>query len=164
MIHGRITSKLENAKVGDIYYITGPHGQFKFIPNQDRKVLFIAGGTGLAPFMSMLKQISIMKLGTDVILLYSVRFPNEIIRKGELAALEKGINMKMVITVTRPQENDGWNGEKGHIDPEMIERHVDDISERTVYICGPLPFVKAMKETLSALGVGNVKVKADVWG
>jgi Na+-transporting NADH:ubiquinone oxidoreductase subunit F len=164
MVHGQITTKLENAKVGDTYYISGPHGQFKFIANVDKKVLFIAGGTGLAPFMSMLKHIYNMKLDTDIILLYSIRYPNEIIRKEELEALEKELNMKIVITVTRPAENDGWEGEKGHIDSEMIKRHVDDLNERSVYICGPLPFVKAMKESLSSLGVEGVKVKADVWG
>ena len=55
MIHGRITAKLETAQVGSVYYLTGPYGQFKFKPEEDKKVLFIAGGTGLAPFMSMLK-------------------------------------------------------------------------------------------------------------
>ena len=164
MIHGRITSKMEGAKVGDTYYITGPYGQFKFRPEEDKKVLFIAGGTGLAPFMSMLKYIDKLKSGTDVILLYSIRFPNEIIRKPELEMLEKSMGMKMVISVTRPQENDGWNGEKGHIDDAMISRHVNDIMDRTTYICGPLPFVKAMKDALAKLNVPNQKIKADVWG
>lgn len=164
MIHGRITSKLETAQVGSIYYLTGPYGQFKFMPNEDRKVLFIAGGTGLAPFMSMLKYIRKLKSGTDVVLLYSIRFPNEIIRKEELEQLEKDIGMKMVITVTRQENSEGWDGERGHIDDVMIAKYTPDIMERTTYICGPLPFVKAMKDALAKLKVPNEKIKADVWG
>ncbi len=164
MVHGRLTTKLEGATVGDTYYMTGPYGQFRFVPSQDRKVLFIAGGTGLAPFMSMLKEIDAQKAGTDIILLYSVRFPNEIIRKQELDDLEAKLGMKMIVTVTRPQENDGWTGEKGHVDSNMIAKYAKDLQERTVYICGPLEFVKAMKDALAKLNADPNKVKADVWG
>ncbi|EQD39626.1 oxidoreductase FAD/NAD(P)-binding domain protein [mine drainage metagenome] len=164
MVHGKLTTKLESARVGDVYYMTGPYGQFRFIPSQDKKVLFIAGGTGLAPFMSMLKEIDAQKAGTDIVLLYSIRFPNEIIRKDELEELEKRLNIRMVITVTRPQENDGWTGEKGHIDSNMIAKYASDLNERTTYICGPLAFVKAMKDALAGLNVNPDKIKADVWG
>lgn len=163
MIHGAITSKLEIANVGDMYYMTGPHGQFK-LSNEDKKVLFIAGGTGLAPFMSMLEYIDSNKLDTDIIMLYSVRRPDEIIRKERLTELASNIHLKTTITVTRPEDTDTWDSEKGHIDAEMVKRHVNDIETRTVYICGPLPFVKAMKDTLTQLNVTQEKIKADVWG
>jgi Na+-transporting NADH:ubiquinone oxidoreductase subunit F len=164
MIHGRFTSKLDTAKVGDIYYVSGPYGQFKFDAKSDKKVLFIAGGTGIAPFMSMLKHIRNISSGNDVILIYSIRYPNEIIAKEDLESLEKEINLKMVITVTRPQQGDGWSGETGHIDSNMLNRHVSDIMERSIYICGPLSFTKAMKEVVASMGVKPEKVKADVWG
>ncbi len=163
MIHGQLTSKLEGSKIGDRLLVTGPYGQFRFIPSEDKKVLFIAGGTGLAPMMSMLKQISDQSAGTDVVMLYSVRYPNEIIRKEELKELESRITLKNVITVTR-QSDLPWEGERGRINSEMIKRHCVDCGERTVYICGPLEFVKAMKQAANELGISNVKVKADVWG
>jgi len=164
MIHGKFTSHLDTAKVSDTYYVTGPHGQFKFIPAMDKKVLFIAGGTGLAPFLSMIREIKQLKSGNDTVLLYSVRFPNEIIRKGELEQLKNDISMKMVVTVTRPAEGDGWTGITGHIDANMIKVQVADFMDRTSYICGPLPFVKAVKDALTSLGVPSEKIKADVWG
>jgi ferredoxin-NADP reductase len=165
MIHGRFTSKLDTAKVGDIYYVSGPHGQFKFSPAQDKKVLFIAGGTGLAPFMSMLKEIKEQGSDNDVVLLYSVRHASEIIRKAELEQLGMELGIKTFITVTRPQENsEGWQGETGHIDQGMIRRLSPDLLERQSYICGPLGFVKAVKEALLALNLPEEKIKADVWG
>ncbi len=163
MIHGQLTSKLENSKIGDKLLVTGPYGQFRFIPSEDKKVLFIAGGTGLAPMMSMLKQINDQSTGTDVVMFYSVRYPNEIIRKDELKELESKIKLKNIITVTRESDLP-WNGERGRINSEMIRKHCEDCRERTVYICGPLEFVKAMKQATQELGINNVKVKADVWG
>ncbi|MGC8647603.1 MAG: ferredoxin--NADP reductase [Candidatus Micrarchaeia archaeon] len=164
MIHGRFTSHLDTAKIGDIYYVTGPYGQFRFTPGIDKKVLFLAGGTGIAPFMSMLKYIRHLSYKDDIVLIYSVRYPNEIIRKDELEQLEKDLNMKLIVTVTRPSPGDGWAGETGHINPDMIKRHAQDFAERTVYICGPLGFVNAMKDSCNALGIDKQKVRADVWG
>ena len=70
----------------------------------------------------------------------------------------------MVITVTRPQPGDGWMGQTGHVDAEMIKKYAPDFLERGFYICGPLPFVKAIKDALAAIGVPANKVSADVWG
>ncbi len=163
MIHGQLTSKLENSKLGDKLLVTGPYGQFRFVPSEEKKVLFIAGGTGLAPMMSMLKQIKDQSTGTDVALLYSVRYPNEIIRKEELKSLESEIGLNTTITVTRESEQH-WDGERGHINSQMISRHVPDYAERTVFVCGPLEFVKAMRTATSELNINSIKVKADVWG
>lgn len=164
MIHGRFTSHLDTAKLGDIYYVTGPHGQFKFIPSQDKKVLFLAGGTGIAPFISMLREIKQLSTDNDVSLIYSVKYPNEIIRKNELEDLAKNLKLKTTVTVTRPKEGDVWSGETGHINADMIKRSTPDFIERSPYICGPLAFVKALKDALISLGVQPEKIKADVWG
>ncbi len=163
MIHGKFTSRLDNAKIGDKLLVTGPYGQFKFVPNEDKKTLFIAGGTGLAPMMSMLRAIKNSAADTDCVMFYSVRFPNEILSGEELKSLENEIRLKNIITVTRESEQ-RWDGERGHINSDMIKRHCNDYSDRTVYICGPLEFVKAMKQATTELGINNVKVKADVWG
>lgn len=163
MIHGRFTSKLDTARVGDTYYVTGPYGQFKLDPN-DKKLLFIAGGTGLAPFLSMLKYFDEKKMSVDAVLLYSVRYAVDIIDKNELERWKSGIGLRYYVTVTRPEQSPEWNGEKGHIDANMIAKYAADVLERTCYIVGPLAFTKAMKEALKSLNVQDARVKADVWG
>lgn len=153
-----------DTKIGDIFLLRGPNGQFRFNPSTDRKVAFIAGGTGLAPFTSMLRHIKVTKAQNDVVLFYSTRYPNEIIWKDELNSYVTDLGIKLVITVTRPQPGDGWTGQTGHINADMIREYAPDFIERSFYICGPLEFVKAMKEALSSLGISDAKVKADVWG
>jgi len=164
MVHGRFTSHLDTAKIGDIYYVSGPYGQFRFVPGSGKKVLFIAGGTGLAPFMSMLRHAVDIGADDDIVLIYSVRYPTEIIRKDELTELEKKLKLKVIVTVSRPQEGDGWIGEKGHINADMIKKYVQDFNDRIMYICGPLSFANAMKDTAESLGIDKQRVKADVWG
>ncbi|MGI0141861.1 MAG: ferredoxin--NADP reductase [Candidatus Micrarchaeales archaeon] len=166
MIHGRFTSKLDTAKVGDVYYFSGPHGQFKYNATENKKVLFVAGGTGVAPFLSMLRFIAEKKYDTDVKLIYSIRHPDEVIRKQELDGYQTSLNFKYLVTVTR-QETDAdkaWQGEHGHIDAPMIQRYLSDAAERTCYVCGPLKFTKAIEAALVSLGVDKSKIKADVWG
>jgi NAD(P)H-flavin reductase len=157
------TSHFTEANLGDTYYIKGPYGQFRFDPQENKKVLFIAGGTGLAPFVSMLRHIRQVNSGNDIDLIYSIKYPTEIIRKQELVDYAKTLNLKTTITVTRLQPTDVWDGEKGHVDAAMIQRHSPDVVERTCYICGPPAFVKAIKDALASLGVKPEKISADVW-
>lgn len=157
------TSHFVDATIGDTYVIKGPYGQFRFDPKENHKVLFIAGGTGLAPFISMLRHIKAMGSGNDVDLMYSIKYPAEIIREQELQQYASDLGLKTTITVTRPQQGDGWQGETGHITADMIKKHSPDVAERTCYICGPPTFVKAIKDALVSLGVDPKKISADVW-
>ncbi len=157
-------SHFNDVEPGDPFLVKGPNGQFRFDPNKDKKVLFVAGGTGLAPFMSMLRHMRIVKATTDVIMFYSVKFPTEIIKKDELDALQQQLSLKITVTVTRPVEGDNWTGQTGHVDAPMIQKYAQDFNERMCYICGPLAFVKAMKDALASLSVPPQRVSADVWG
>ncbi|MGC8676363.1 MAG: ferredoxin--NADP reductase [Candidatus Micrarchaeia archaeon] len=157
------TSHFAEAAIGSKFLVKGPYGQFKFDPYKDQKVLYIAGGTGIAPFMSMLRHIKALGANTDVKLIYSVKYPSEIIRKSELAELQKRIRLELFVTVTRPQQGDGWTGLTGHINSDMIKKIVPDFGERMCYICGPPKFVQAIKAALAELDVKPEKIMADVW-
>ncbi len=157
-------SHFMDIEIGDPFMLKGPSGQFKFDPDKNSKVLFIAGGTGLAPFMSMLRHIRVRGAATNVSMLYSVKYPTEIIRKGELDNLVQQLGVKLTVSVTRPAEGDGWTGQTGHVDSAMVQKHAPDFMDRMCYICGPLAFVKAAKDALAALGVPAQRISADVWG
>ena len=158
------TSYFTQAPIGTEFMIKGPNGQFRFDPDRDTKVCFIAGGTGLAPFMSMLRHLRLTKSAVDVKLFYSVKFPTEVILPKELKELEFFIKLNTTITVTRPAPGDGWIGATGHLNSDMFKKFCPDIINRMCYICGPLAFVKAIKEALAALGIPDNRISADVWG
>lgn len=164
MIGGQLTSKLAEAKIGDVYYISAPYGQFKFDINSGNKLLFLAGGTGLAPFYSMLEFIISKGAKPDVVLIYSVKYPYDVIEKEQLEKMISQLGGKLVVTVTRPKPEDNWTGETGHLDQAMIQRCAPDAKERVSYICGPPAFVKASKDALVSLGVVEREIHAEMWG
>ncbi len=164
MIKGQFTSKLENAKVGDVYQVSAPYGQFKLESNFGNKLLFLAGGTGLAPFFSMLKYIIGKNSKPDIVLIYSVKYPYDIIEKEELEKMIAALGGKLTVTVTRPADGDGWTGERGHANADMIKKYAPDSKDRVSYICGPPEFVKALKAALVSLGTNEKEIKAEMWG
>ncbi len=163
LINGRMTSKLAQAKTGDVYYVSAPYGQFKFADG-DKKLLFLAGGTGIAPFFSALRQMKEQGQVVDCALMYSTKYSNDIIMKEELDSLTDSLKTKLVITVTRPADGEVLPYETGHIGPDMILKHVADAKGRVCYICGPPAFVKAMKEGLLSIGTPQENIKAEMWG
>lgn len=163
MIHGKITTKLEEAKIGDVYYISAPYGSFKFDANAGKKFLFIAGGTGIAPFFSMIRCTRESAKCPDMSMIYSVKYPQDIIEKDQLDAFIAG-GLKLTITVTRPAPGDGWTGQTGHIDAEMIKKYAPDFAERVCYVCGPPKFIQALKEALISLGINERSINAEMWG
>ncbi len=164
MIGGQLTSKLAEAKIGDVYKISAPYGQFKLESDFGNKLLFMAGGTGLAPFFSMLEYIIAKGAAPDIVLLYSVKFPYDIIEKESLEAMVGKLHGKMAVTVTRPAEGDGWTGDTGHMNADMVKKYAPDFAERVSYICGPPAFVKALKADLVSMGVSEREIKAEMWG
>ncbi|MDE1768431.1 MAG: hypothetical protein KGH64_03575 [Candidatus Micrarchaeota archaeon] len=164
MIGGKLTSKLAEAKLGDLYYISAPYGQFKFDLKSANKLLFLAGGTGLAPFFSMLEYIIANGAKPDIVLIYSVKYPYDIIEKDRLNDMITKLGGKVVITVTRPKPEDNWTGETGHADANLIKKHAPDFAQRVSYICGPPAFVKALKDGLVGLGVPEKEIRAEMWG
>ncbi len=164
LIHGRFTVRLDTAKPGDLFSVSAPYGQFKFDMKSDSRFLFLAGGTGIAPFMSMLRYAKQEGSAIDTTMIYSTKYANELICKDELDQYCRKPGFRMAITVTRPQQGDGWNGITGHVDAEMISKNVPDFRERISYICGPPAFVKAVNGALTGLGVDRKQIKAEMWG
>jgi glycine betaine catabolism B len=163
MVHGQMTSKLEVANVGDVYALSAPYGQFKFDANSGDKYLFIAGGTGVAPFFSINRYAKAIGKKMDACMIYSVKYPFDIIKKDELDQMAAE-GLKLTITVTRPAPGDGWTGATGHIDGDMIKKCAPDFMERDIYLCGPPAFVAALKQVVACLGVNEKAIKAEMWG
>ncbi|MGV8176272.1 MAG: ferredoxin--NADP reductase [Candidatus Bilamarchaeaceae archaeon] len=143
----------DKLKAGDKICVEGPLGHFT-IPPEAKKVCFIAGGTGIAPFIGMLRHAEGRKL--DAVGIFSFRTKADIIYNEEL----RGRKGKTIVTLTREK----WDGEMGHVDSAMVRRHVGKPDEFFYFICGPSAMVEAVKKELASLGVGNEKIKVEMWG
>lgn len=159
---GKFSNPLSKKKTGDRIGVSGPFG-FLTYENQE-KAVFAAAGTGIAPIMSMLRQIVAKNIHGDFLVFYSNKFKNSIIYKKELLEMaKKHPDIKIVLTLTQEEPAD-WVGEKGRICDPMIKKYLKDGSEYNYYFCGPLEFIKSVKECVLSLGAKAEKIKIEGWG
>lgn len=155
---------LDDIKVGDRFEANGPAGVFRFQPVfHSRKSLFLAGGSGITPFLSMIREIVDAALDRDVVMLYGCRSSKAALYDEELRAYsEKYPNFKYHLVVS--EDDDSWNGEIGFIDRNLIMRLVPDYAERTCYICGPQVMNDFCKKELEDLGLPEKQIRREMFG
>lgn len=155
---------LDDVKVGDRFEANGPAGVFRFQPVfHSRKSLFLAGGSGITPFLSMTREIVDAALDRDVVMLYGCRSSKAALYDEELRAYSENYpNFKYHLIVS--DEDDSWNGETGFIDRNLIMRLVPDYAERTCYICGPQVMNDFCKNELEELGLPEKQIRREMFG
>ncbi len=158
LVGGELTGRLEKMRVGSILAVEQAGGHFSY--NDEKKVAMIAGGTGIAPMMSILRDAAKRDIQGEFVLFYSARSKESILYREELEQLKKDERFRIIITLTREE----WEGESGRISREMIERHIPEVAGYSWWICGPLTMAKERKEELISLGVGPKKIKVEGWG
>jgi len=150
---------LKAAKVGDWARIDAPYGQFTF-EGEYPKIALLAGGIGITPFMSIIKNATDKRLGSKITLFYGCRSENDIAFKEELENMQnENKNLKMVCIVNQPTSR--WKGETGIITADMIKKALPDYKENVFYTCGPPPMVKAMEAIIESLGLPKTQMKQE---
>jgi ferredoxin-NADP reductase len=148
---------LEALKVGDMVLIEAPFGDFTFKDDLD-KIAMIAGGVGITPLRCMIRYATDNQLKTNIILLYSNRYEDEIVFKNELEEMQRqNKNLLVVNTITRP--SDKWKGLTGRINREMIEKVIPDYKKRIFFICGPPEMAKAIIEILKGMDIPESMIR-----
>lgn len=152
---------LMSMKTGDKISASQISGDFVLPKNKNKKLVFIAGGIGITPFRSMIKNILDKKEHCDIILLYSNKLITDIAYTN-LLEQAKGFGVKVKYTLTDTQNiPNGWNGETGYINTKTIKKIIPDYLERTFYISGPNSMVKEEKKILHKLGIKKKQIKSD---
>lgn len=155
---------LDKVKKGDIFSANGPSGVFRHQPVfHSNKMLLLAGGSGITPFMSMTREVLSAALKRDMVLLYGCRSRQAALFHEELTALAKNHeNFSYYLVVS--EEDSSWTGEKGFIDAALIKRLVPDFEARTSYICGPQIMNDFCTKELEQLGVPIKKIRREMFG
>jgi ferredoxin-NADP reductase len=149
---------------GDQIELRGPvGGYFVWEPSQGSPLLLVAGGSGVAPLMAMLRLRAGAGSNADARLLFSSRSWEDVIYRDELERLE-GDGLRIVHTLTRSQP-DGWTGYARRVDADMLAEVGPGPAERPrVYVCGPTLFVEAVAEALVQLGHDPQTVRTERFG
>lgn len=134
-------------------------GNFVLPQDYDKSLVFIAGGIGITPFMSMLHLIDEEKFPYKITLIYSNRDQESTAFLNELEEIKnRNENIKLVFTMT---EDLSWKGENRKIDGQFITDHIADFKDKTFYISGPPAFNEAIVKNLNELKIEDKNIFAE---
>ena len=152
---------LAGYKTGEMLTWDGPYGSFTLHKNTKTPAVFLAGGIGITPFMSIMKTAAHDKLPHQIYLFYSNRRPEDTAFKQEIEQLAKeNPNLHVIMTMTEmDKSSEQWEGETGFIDKVMLSRYLSDLAEPIYYLAGPPPMVAAMKKMAIEAGADEDKVR-----
>mgnify|MGYP001594990840 CR=1 FL=1 len=180
---------VNHLKVGDKIKIKGPMGNSIFNEKKTKNnLVFLAGGSGISPMISMLRYINENKIDVNATIIYSNKTEDEILHRNEIENLsKKNKNIKYIFTLTQQE----WEGRTGRIDKELISSNAKKIkpqdltrgkantnldgaqdpkhllervlTETDFYIVGPPPFVEEMEKILNKLKVKEDSIKKEMY-
>jgi ferredoxin-NADP reductase len=138
---------------GDDVEVRGPFTSY-FVWRGESPVLLVGGGSGVVPLMAMLRHRRRAEPGARMQLIYSVRYPDDVIYADELGADAE-------LTYTR-EPPPGWSGHTGHIDAGMFPNDHD--RDATVFICGGNAFVEAAADLAIDSGFDESRIRTERFG
>lgn len=147
---------LELAAPGTAIDVDGPFGSFALPLGFDTvPLLFIAGGTGIAPLRSMLLDRLARPRPARIAVVYSARAAEEFAYRSELEAMAAAGRITLWLTVTRPDER--WSGRRGRIDEALLDEALGSV-EACCLVCGPPALVSSVTALLVGKGVAPDRV------
>lgn len=154
---------LARLPVGGAAEVDGPFGSLTLHNKVDRAAVFIAGGIGITPFMSILQHAAYSALQHRLLLLYSNRRPEDSAFLSELQRLEgENPNFRLVATMTRMAESrQPWMGETGQIDEALLKRVTAGLANPIYYVAGPPAMVGALRDTLERAGADGDDIRSE---
>ena len=160
--NGSAGLSLDFIRPGTPVALEGPLGSFTFPAHpRERRFVFIAGGTGIAPLRSMLWHVLLAERDGQVALIYSVRSPDEFAYMQEFQRLEDEGRIEFRHTVTRAA-TEGWLGRQGRIDVRCLDGLIDP-GKTLCFVCGPPTLVGELRPQLRELGVKDDQIRIENW-
>jgi len=147
----------DNLKVGEQLTLQGPYGNFHLRDTQ-QPALFVAGGSGMAPILSLLRDMDERHDARSVIYFYGGRARRDL-QLEELSGYERTLpNFRFVPALSEPLADDAWDGEQGLI-TEVGKRNVESLVGHQGYMCGPTPMIDAALALFTRGGI----VESDIF-
>jgi predicted ferric reductase len=159
---GDFTNQVASFPVGTKVYVDGPHGVFTMDAHQAQGYVFIGGGVGITPLHSMLLTMQAREDIRPVTLFYANRRWEDVTFREQLQELQASMpNLRVVHVLEEPP--DGWTGERGRIDADVIRRHVParQYQRLEYFICGAPAMLDAMEDLLLSIDVSASRLNTE---
>lgn len=152
---GYATNWFWKLKEGTEIPVTIPYGGFLIKEPIDYDFVFVATGTGVAPLRSMIKTLLREGCRRQMLLIFGVRYENEILYEEEFRQMEKECkNFIFIPTISRPKN---WTGEVGYVQ-EKLKKYVTDPKGKQIYVCGLVPMIEAVQAAATEIGFDKKSV------
>lgn len=150
----------EALSVGDTVKISGPFGDF-YLRGDAKDLIFIAGGSGLAPIRSLILDIIEKELPYQMIFFFGAVTRKDLYYLDFFHDLaEKNSQFTFVPALSSPEPEDQWEGETGLI-TDVVARHIDDASDKEAYLCGSPGMIQACLDVLAKKGIPEDRIFFD---
>ncbi|NLF39089.1 2Fe-2S iron-sulfur cluster binding domain-containing protein [bacterium] len=149
----------EHLKEGSPVRFNGPYGEFR-MSDTDAPMIMIAGGSGMAPFNSILHQMKSTGCTRTAVYFFGARKVRDLFYIDEMRAFEKELPNFTFIPVLSEPQGEQWDGETGLV-TEAVQRHFNDASGHEAYLCGSPGMIDASIVVLKKLGVPEDRIYYD---
>lgn len=161
---GGFSGALHELAVDEKVYMFGPLGNFSLREN-DRDIVLLAGGIGIAPFFSMIKHLYEQNNeNREVYLFYSNKEQANGAFRASLAEMEKEWkNLHIINVLTQTDEKVSGVEEYNRVDVPVIEKYVKNMNTCEYYVCGSVPFVTGLSKKLEDGGITQEQIFAELF-
>jgi len=159
---GHFSGLLEGGlAVGDRLDVTGPYGTFTLKTSSERRLVFVAGGAGMAPMLALLRQMAESRSEREVIFYYGARTERDLISLADIAQLKQQLPQLKFVPCLSETWPASWDEATTGFVHDVVGRHEDALAECDVYLCGPPPMIDAALELLDSQGVPQEQIHFD---
>lgn len=153
----------EHLKEGDKVTINGPYGDF-YLRDSDNDLIFIAGGSGMAPIKSILLNMKDNNNQRKATYFFGARSKRDLFLLDLMKELEQDLaNFKFIPSLSQPQPEDNWDGESGLI-TLTLDKHIESGENKEAYLCGSPGMINACVEVLHKKGIPDERIFYDNFG
>lgn len=148
-------------QVGDRLQIKGPYGMCTMRDNPDANLIFIGGGAGMAPLLSLIRSMAERGIDRPATYYYGARTKSDLCYQDELSAVQEKLSgFRFVPALSEPADEDDWDGLVGMIG-DVVDEAEGDLGRTDAYICGPPPMVEAVIPMLVQHGMAEDRIFHD---
>lgn len=155
---------LKNAKLGLEIVIKNPRGSMVLPADTNRPLVFLAGGIGITPLISMIREASLQKSPQKITLFYANKTVAQTAFLTQLEQLVKENPNLTFVPVLTQEDTAKWHGETGHINSELLKKYIPNTDNTLFYLAGPTGMVSAMTQMLTDAGVDSLFIKSEDYG
>lgn len=137
----------DNLKVGDKLAVLPIAGDFSCVHHPAKQYLFLSGGSGVTPLMSMSRSFYDLAEDADIVFIHSARSPADIIFAQELALMEARPHFRTAFVCEKADAN--WHQPTGYLTIESLKKIAPDFAQREIFTCGPSPYMAAVRDMLT---------------